>query len=40
MVITFSGATDIGQLIFLVKALAVVIDWLLFFLLFACQQIL
>jgi len=30
MVITFSGATDIGQLIFLVKALAVVIDWLLF----------
>jgi asparagine N-glycosylation enzyme membrane subunit Stt3 len=30
MVISFSGATDIGQLIFLVKALAVIIDWLLF----------
>lgn len=30
MLITFSGATDISQLIFLVKALAVIIDWLLF----------
>ena len=30
MLISFSGATDIGQLIFLVKALAVIIDWLLF----------
>ena len=30
MIISFSGATDIGQLIFLVKALAVIIDWLLF----------
>ncbi len=28
--ITYSGATAIGQLIFLVKALAVIIDWLLF----------
>jgi hypothetical protein len=31
MLISFSGATDIGQLIFLVKVLAVIIDWLLFF---------
>jgi hypothetical protein len=30
MVISFSGASGTGQLIFLVKALAVVIDWLLF----------
>lgn len=30
MFITFSGATDVGQLIFLVKALAVIINWLLF----------
>ena len=30
MFISFSGATDIGQLIFLVKVLAVIIDWLLF----------
>lgn len=30
MLISLSGATDIGQLIFLVKALAVIIDWLLF----------
>lgn len=30
MIISFSGATDIGQLIFLVKALAVIVDWLLF----------
>ncbi len=30
MFISFSGATGIGQLIFLVKALAVIIDWLLF----------
>src|ERR1035437_3252520 len=30
MFISLSGATDIGQLIFLVKALAVIIDWLLF----------
>ena len=30
MFISFSGATDIGQLIFLVKALAVIVDWLLF----------
>jgi len=28
--IYFTGATDIGQLIFLVKALAVIIDWLMF----------
>ena len=28
--ISFSGATDIGQMIFLVKILAVIIDWLLF----------
>ena len=30
MFISFSGATNIGQLIFLVKALAVIVDWLLF----------
>jgi hypothetical protein len=30
MFISFSGATDIGHLIFLVKALAVIVDWLLF----------
>ena len=30
MFISFSGATDIGRLIFLVKALAVIVDWLLF----------
>jgi len=30
MFISLTGATDIGQLIFLVKALAVIIDWLLF----------
>ncbi len=30
MFISFSGATGIGQLIFLVKALAAIIDWLLF----------
>ena len=30
MFISFSGATDIGQLIFLVKALAVIVDWFLF----------
>ncbi len=30
MLISFSGATDIGQLIFLVKVLAVTINWLLF----------
>ncbi|MGD0203208.1 MAG: hypothetical protein ABSC20_04800 [Candidatus Bathyarchaeia archaeon] len=30
MLISFSGATGIGQQIFLVKALAVIIDWLLF----------
>ena len=30
MFISFSGAADIGQMIFLVKALAVIIDWLLF----------
>jgi asparagine N-glycosylation enzyme membrane subunit Stt3 len=30
MIISFSGATDTGQLIFLVKALAVIVDWLLF----------
>ncbi len=30
MLISFSGATGIGQLIFLVKALAVIVDWLLF----------
>jgi hypothetical protein len=29
MFISLSGATDIGQLIFLVKALAVIVDWLL-----------
>ena len=29
MLIAFSGATGIGQLIFLVKVLAVTIDWLL-----------
>jgi asparagine N-glycosylation enzyme membrane subunit Stt3 len=30
MVISFSGASNVGQLIFLVKALAVIADWLLF----------
>ena len=30
MFISFSGATGIGQLIFLVKALASIVDWLLF----------
>ena len=30
MFISLTGATDIGQLIFLVKVLAVIIDWLLF----------
>jgi len=30
MIISFSGATGIGQMIFLVKALAAVVDWLLF----------
>ena len=30
MLISFSGATGIGQQIFLVKALAVIVDWLLF----------
>ncbi len=30
MFIAFTGATDIGQLIFLVKAVAVICDWLLF----------
>jgi hypothetical protein len=30
MVISFSGASSVGQQIFLVKALAVIIDWLLF----------
>jgi hypothetical protein len=30
LLISFSGATGIGQQIFLVKALAVIIDWLLF----------
>ena len=30
ILIYFTGATDIGQLIFLVKALAVIIDWLMF----------
>jgi len=30
MVISFTGASNIGQLIFLVKALAVIVDWLLF----------
>jgi hypothetical protein len=30
MFISLSGATNVGQLIFLVKALAVIIDWLLF----------
>ncbi len=29
MLISFSGATDMGQMIFLVKALAAVIDWML-----------
>ena len=31
MVIAFTGATDIGQLIVLVKVLAVIVDWLLVF---------
>jgi len=31
MIIAFTGATDIGQLIFLVKVLAVIVDWLLVF---------
>jgi hypothetical protein len=31
MFISLTGATDIGQLIFLVKFLAAVVDWLLFF---------
>ena len=30
MLVSLTGATDIGQMIFLVKALAVIIDWLLF----------
>jgi hypothetical protein len=30
MFVSLTGATDIGQMIFLVKALAVIIDWLLF----------
>src|ERR1035437_5124993 len=30
MFISFTGATDIGQLILLVKVLAVIVDWLLF----------
>src|ERR1035437_10263702 len=30
MFVSLAGATDIGQMIFLVKALAVIIDWLLF----------
>src|SRR5665647_415125 len=30
MFVSFTGATDIGQMIFLVKVLAVIIDWLLF----------
>jgi hypothetical protein len=30
MIISFTGASDIGQMIFLVKALGVIIDWLLF----------
>jgi hypothetical protein len=30
MFISLTGATDIGQMIFLVKALAVIVDWLLF----------
>lgn len=30
MFISFTGATDIGQYIFLVKVLAVIIDWLMF----------
>ena len=30
MIISLSGATEVGQLIFLVKVLAVMIDWLLF----------
>jgi hypothetical protein len=30
MFISLTGATDIGQLIFLVKVLAVIVDWLLF----------
>lgn len=31
MFVSLTGATDIGQMIFLVKALAVIVDWLLFF---------
>ena len=30
MIISLSGASGVGQLIFLVKALAVIVDWLLF----------
>ena len=30
MLISFSGATGIGQMIFLVKAFAAIVDWLLF----------
>ena len=30
MLISFTGATDVGQQIFLVKILAVIVDWLLF----------
>src|SRR3990172_10591968 len=30
MLISFTGASDIGQFIFLVKFLAVIIDWLMF----------
>jgi len=30
MFVSLTGATDIGQMIFLVKALAVIVDWLLF----------
>jgi hypothetical protein len=30
MVISFSGASNVGQMIFLVKALAVIVNWLLF----------
>ncbi len=30
MLVSLTGATDIGQMIFLVKALTVIIDWLLF----------
>ncbi|MGA2386527.1 MAG: hypothetical protein ABSG33_08340 [Candidatus Bathyarchaeia archaeon] len=30
MLISFSGATGVGQMIFLVKALAAIVDWLLF----------